>query len=375
MKKYISFPRIEGKGSRQAHCDLPEGTFEREFGREGFFGPVSHLYHTHKPTGWVKWEGPLKPRAFDMTKLGISASHPWNAVPVLHNASMRLRYWEISGSMDDLACNADGDELIFVHAGEGDFFCDFGHMSFREGDYIVLPRGLKWRIKCKTSAKFLLIEATNDGYRLPEKGMLGEQAIFDPAMLDVPALDDAYKAQMDEKEWSVLIKRRGQLSTVTYPFNPLDVAGWHGDNLPVRINWRDIRPVMSHRYHIPPSVHTTFLSSRFVVCTFVPRLIETDPGALKIPFFHSNNDFEEIIFYHMGQFFSRDNIHPGMITLHPSGFAHGPHPGAFKVGEKAARKETDEVAVMIDTRDAVEISDEATGVEWPGYVDSWKEKK
>jgi homogentisate 1,2-dioxygenase len=194
-------------------------------------------------------------------------------------------------------------------------------------------------------------------------------------MLDVPALDEAYKAQMDEKEWRVSIKRRDKFALVTYPFNPLDVAGWHGDNLPVRINWRDIRPVMSHRYHIPPSVHTTFLCNRFVVCTFVPRPIESDPGALKIPFFHSNNDFDEIIFYHQGQFFSRDNIHPGMITLHPSGFAHGPHPGAFKVGEKAARKETDEVAVMVDTRDAVEVTDTATKVEWSGYVDSWKEKK
>ena len=107
---------------------------------------------------------------------------------------------------------------------------------------------------------------------------------------------------------------------------------------------------MSHRYHLPPSAHTTFLANRFVVCTFVPRPIETDAGALKIPFFHSNNDFDEIIFYHQGQFFSRDNIHPGMITLHPAGFAHGPHPGAFKIGEKATRKETDEVAVMVDTR-------------------------
>lgn len=375
MKKYISFPRVEGKNSRQAHCDLPEGTFEREFGSEGFFGPVSHLYHTHKPTGWVKWEGDLRPRAFDMAKLGKINTSPWNAAPIFHNAFMRFRYWETSGKMQQLVVNADGDELIFVHAGEGEFYCDFGHLSFREGDYIILPRGLKWRVECTGIAKFLLIEATHDGYRLPDKGMLGAQAIFDPAMLDVPALDEAYKAQMDEKEWQVVIKRRGNLSTVTYPFNPLDVAGWHGDNLPVRINWRDIRPIMSHRFHIPPSVHTTFLTGRFVVCTFVPRPIETDPGALKIPFFHNNNDFDEIIFYHQGSFFSRDNIHPGMITLHPAGFTHGPHPGAFKMGEKAARKETDEVAVMIDTRDAVEISEEATRVEWNGYVDSWKEKK
>jgi homogentisate 1,2-dioxygenase len=141
-----------------------------------------------------------------------------------------------------------------------------------------------------------------------------------------------------------------------------------------RINWRDIRPLTSHRYHLPPSAHTTFLSSRFVVCTFCPRPIETDPGALKVPFFHNNDDYDEVIFYHRGQFFSRDNIHPGMVTLHPCGFTHGPHPKAFATGAKAARKETDEVAVMIDTRDAVEVAALTEGVEWTGYVDSWKAK-
>jgi homogentisate 1,2-dioxygenase len=373
MKKPISFPRSEGKISRQAHCDLPEGTYEREFGREGFFGPASHLYHTHKPTGWVKWEGDTRPRAFDTTKSGKTVNTPWKAMKLLHNHSMQMRHWETSGNMDHLVTNADGDELIFVHAGEGDLFCDFGHLAFREGDYILLPRGSKWRVECKEKAKFLLIEATNNGFSLPDKGMAGGHAIFDPMMLDVPAIDNAYKAQMDEKEWRVVIKRHNRFSTVTFPYNPLDVTGWHGDNLPVRINWRDIRPLMSHRYHVPPSAHTTFIANRFVVCTFVPRPIESDPGALKIPFYHSNNDFDEILFYHQGQFFSRDNIHPGMITLHPAGFAHGPHPGAFKAGQANTRKETNEVAVMIDTRDAVEISDEATDLEWKGYVDSWKE--
>ncbi len=374
MKKYISFPRVEGKSSRQAHCDLPNGTFEREFGRDGFFGPASHLYHAHKPTGWIKWEGDLRPGAFDMTKIGKVTNCPWKATPIFHNKFMRYRYWETSGKMDHLVTNGDGDELLFVHAGNGELFCDFGHLSFREGDYITLPLGSKWRVECEGIAKFLLIEATNDGYFLPDKGMVGPHAVFDAAMLDVPAIDDAFKAQWEEKEWQVVTKRHNRYSTITFPFNPLDAVGWHGDNLPVRINWRDIRPLMSHRYHLPPSAHTTFLSRHFVVCTFVPRPIETDPGALKIPFFHSNNDFDEIIFYHQGQFFSRDNIHPGMITLHPAGFAHGPHPGAFKIGEKAARKETDEVAVMVDTREAVEITEEAKAVEWKSYVDSWKEK-
>jgi homogentisate 1,2-dioxygenase len=168
-----------------------------------------------------------------------------------------------------------------------------------------------------------------------------------------------------------VVKRRTELSTITYPFNPLDAVGWHGTLMPVRVNWRDIRPLMSHRYHVPPSAHTTFLTDRFVVCTFCPRPLESDPGALRVPFFHNNDDYDEMIFYHRGQFFSRDNIHPGMMTLHPSGITHGPHPKAFSAGQTHSRQETDEVAVMIDARDALEVADLPEGVEWAGYVDSW----
>ncbi len=138
-----------------------------------------------------------------------------------------------------------------------------------------------WRLAPGSRTISLLIEATNNSFKLPERGILGPHAIFDPAALDTPKLDDAFHAQQDEHEWQVKVKRRNTFSTVTYPFNPLDAVGWKGNLAPVKLNWRDIRPVMSHRYHIPPSVHSTFVSDRFVVCTFVPRPIESDPGALK----------------------------------------------------------------------------------------------
>ena len=126
-------------------------------------------------------------------------------------------------------------------------------------------------------------------------------------------MDEAFQQQQsDASRWTVNIKRRGAVSTVTYPFNPLDAIGWHGDLSVARINVRDIRPLMSHRYHLPPSAHTTFVGNRFVVCTFVPRPFESDAGALKVPFFHNNDDYDEMLFYHAGNFFSRDNIHPGM---------------------------------------------------------------
>ncbi len=372
MKQWISFPRIEGTASRQAHADLPPGTYERELGREGFFGPATHMYHRHPPTAWSDFEGPLRPRAFDTNRLAESGSSPWDAVPLLHNAAAKIRYLNLTGSMSTLARNADGDELLFIHQGSGELFCDYGHLSFRDGDYIVLPRGTMWRMEVAAPVAALLIEASNESYRLPDKGMLGPHAIFDQAVLDTPLIDDAFRAQQTDDAWRVEVKSRGKLSIITYPFNPLDAVGWKGDLAPVRINWRDIRPLMSHRYHLPPSVHTTFLASRFVVCTFVPRPFETDPGALKVPFFHNNDDYDEVIFYHAGEFFSRDNIHPGMITLHPSGFTHGPHPKALQNMLEQKAVGTEEVAVMIDTRDPLDIDERATSTEWAGYVDSWK---
>ncbi len=370
---WISLPRSEGSTSRQAHADLPAGTFEREIGREGFYGPVTQMHHHHPPTGWVQFEGPLKPRAFDGTRIEPTASGPWGAAPLLSNAAVRIRLWKGSGAMDHLVRNADGDELLFLHEGAGDLYCDYGHLAVREGDYLLLPRGTMWRLDAGSAFTVLMIEAAGGGYRLPERGLVGYNAVFDPAVLDTPKIDEAFRSQQTEEAWVVLVKREGALSRITYPFNPLDAVGWHGTLAPVRLNWRDIRPLMSHRYHLPPSAHTTFVAPRFVVCTFVPRPLESDPGALKVPFFHSNDDYDEVIFYHRGSFFSRDNIHPGMMTLHPGGFTHGPHPKALKAGLAGAKKETDEVAVMVDARDALAVETAAETVEWPGYVDSWRE--
>jgi homogentisate 1,2-dioxygenase len=372
MKRYIGYPRVEGQASRQAHCDLPPGTYEREMSKEGFFGPAAFFHHRHPPTGWVDFEGPLRPRAFDLTRLEPAAPSPWDAPEVLFNTHCRLRFWRTEGAMDHLVRNADGDELLFVHRGRGELFCDFGHLAIEAGDYVVLPRGTMWRLECAEPLQALLIEATNSSYVLPDKGLVGNHAIFDPAMLDTPRVDEAFLAQQGETPWRVAIKRRNAVSVATYPFNPLDAVGWHGDLSACRINVRDIRPLMSHRYHLPPSAHTTFLADRFVVCTFAPRPFETDPGALKVPFFHNNDDYEEVIFYHDGDFFSRDNIHPGMVTFHPSGFTHGPHPKALSRMLVQTKPATDEYAVMIDTRDALEVGAAAADCEWTGYVDSWK---
>jgi homogentisate 1,2-dioxygenase len=373
-RNWIMPRHVEGNASRQAHADMPEGTYEREISKEGFFGPAAFMHHTHPPTGWSSFEGPLRPRAYNLVGLNEAPQSPWEAPLVLSNKATEIRFWKLQEKMQMLARNADGDQLLFIHTGKGDLLCDYGHLAYESGDYIMLPRGTMWRLEPESTNDILMIEATNTHYTLPDKGLVGPHAIFDPALMDAPKLDDVFKAQQGDVETAVHIKKRGQVSVATYPFNPLDVVGWHGELAPVRINVRHIRPLMSHRYHVPPSAHTTFLSDRFVVCTFAPRPFESDPGALKVPFFHNNDDYDEVLFYHAGDFFSRDNIDAGMMTFHPAGFTHGPHPKALKNMLTQSKEATDEYAVMIDTRDPLDHHDAAASVEWDGYVDSWKQQ-
>jgi len=372
-RKWIPVRGAQGTHSRQAHADLPPGSYEREISKEGFFGPAAFLHHPRPPTGWISFEGPLRPRAFDLNGLSAGEPSPWAAGRVLFNAALEMRFWKLAQAMPALARNADGDQLLFVHAGAGDLFCDYGRIAYAAGDYLYLPRGTMWRLAPAASTAILMIEATNSSFGQPDRGLLGPHALFDPAMLDTPVMDEAFRDhQALPGEVAVEIKKRGQVSVATYPYNPLDAIGWHGDLSPVRLNVAAIRPVMSHRYHLPPSVHTTFLADRFVVCTFTPRPFETDPGALKVPFFHNNDDYDEVLFYHAGDFFSRDHIEAGMMTFHPSGFTHGPHPKALKNMLAQPKPATDEYAVMVDARDPLDVGDAASSVENPAYVNSWR---
>ena len=231
MRNWISFPHREGTHSRQAHADLPEqAIYERELGRSGFFGPATHMHHKHAPTDWVNWEGPLRPRAFDLNDLQeeVSSLSPWVMPDILSNPHCRYRIWRLHEPMPFLVRNADGDELLFIHEGSGEFYCDYGHLILRDGDYVVIPRGTMWRIEPTAPLFILMIEATEDSYQLPDKGLVGNHAIFDPAALDVPAINERFLAQQDENPWSLQIKRHDQVSVVTWPFNPLDAQGGTG---------------------------------------------------------------------------------------------------------------------------------------------------
>jgi homogentisate 1,2-dioxygenase len=204
----------------------------------------------------------------------------------------------------------------------------------------------------------------------PDKGLIGHHALYDPGVIGIP---EPAPHLDDNREWEVRIKVDDEISKVIYPFNPIDIVGWKGDLTVWKLNMRDIRPIMSHRAHLPPSAHTTFLTGGAVVCSFLPRPLEQDPQALRVPFFHRNTDYDEFIFYHDGDFFSKDNIKPGYATLHPRGIHHGPHPKAL--AGQGAKTHTDEYAVMLDGLNPIHVLPAGEQVEWKEYWKSWMEHK
>jgi homogentisate 1,2-dioxygenase len=229
-----------------------------------------------------------------------------------------------------------------------------------------------WRLDTTEPITALLVEATGSSYALPDRGLLGRHALFDPGVLDRPAIDAAFTSQRRDGQWLVRVKRDGKIGTITYPFNPLDAIGWKGDLYPLRLNMRDVRAVSSDRLHLAPSVFTSFRSERFVVCTLSPRPMETDPGALKLPFFHNNDDCDEVIFYHSGNLGSRGKIvGPGDITVHPRGITHGPHPEVMPFMLQHPAKTMEAYSVMIDTFDSLDVAELPEGGEFKDYAKSW----
>lgn len=357
-----------GKVTKQAHVKLPEGLYEEEHGRKGFFGRVSHLYHTELPTGWVNIEGDLRPHNLPP----LFDEHPFTNkfVKILYNSDVEIFLGTLTESPKTFFRNADFDEMFFIHEGEGKIETTYGAIPYSKGDYIIIPRGTTYKTYLSSKTKFLKVESSSE-FEQPTRGILGPNALYDQTAIFVP--EAAVGSEQDLKEYTIEIKYRGKKSYVTYPFNPLTAAGWKGSLYPWKLSIYDYCPINSHRYHIPPSGHTTFVCKNFVICSFVARPLEhTSEGVLKVPFFHSNIDYDEVLFYHQGNFFSRDNIDAGAITYHPQGLHHGPHPKALA---KANDNEwTDEFAVMIDTRYPLSMTSDFAAHENKNYWKSWMSK-
>ena len=364
----------KGRTAKATHVGIPADLTEEEHGRAAFAGPVSHLYRTTPATAWVDVDGPLRPRAFDLNTLAPpDAADPegWRT-EVLANADLRIAVSRRRTPMPFAYRNADGDEVVFVHHGAGILETDYGPLDYAAGDYLVLPRGTVHRWVPDGTESFLLVIESTAPVTLPDFGpLLGRHAVVDPSIVTTPEPYAEPPAGFagDGGRWRVRAKRLGEWTTFTFPHNPFTAVGWSGDLAPLRLHTADIRPITSHRFHLPPSVHTTFRCGRFDIATFVPRPFETDPESLRVPFFHANVDNDEVLFYSRGDFFSRKGIGEGWLSLHPQGAPHGPQPGAAE--RAAAREIADELAVMVECVAPLTVAPEAKDAEDPAYTTSW----
>lgn len=369
----------QGRSTTQGHKGIPEGHFEEEQGRKGFFGPVSHLIKPEPSTRWTHIDGPLRPHLYDPNQLNNKMqSHPsWQRMFFNSDVSVYgfwVQEWKQNQNLSSFR-NADGDTLYFCHTGSGHVMTEYGLLEFIKGSYINIPKSLHHTFICETETQFLIIESKSSSYQEPDRGMVGRNAFYDLAALGKPDLVKLheFKKQKNLSVLKISVKKLDQLTHFTYENCVYDTVGWKGDFFPFTLHIKDMMPMLSARVHLPPSTHTTFVAQGFVVCTFLPRPLETDEDALKVPFYHQNIDYDEILFYHDGDFFSRDNLKAGMMTLHPAGFPHGPHPKAVKNVNK--KTHTDEVAVMIDSWKPFQVDSAMDSVELKDYWRSWMTPK
>jgi homogentisate 1,2-dioxygenase len=385
MPHYTSLGRIPSK--RHTQFKKEEGGLysEQLFSTEGFSSNYSLLYHIHPPTQIIDTKEPtdvnpriateniLKHRSFQGFKIVAENDYLTSRKPVLVNSDCHISLAAPKDSMTDYFYkNADADEVIFIHEGSGVLLSQYGELTFSYGDYIVLPRGTIYQIKFNSDANRLLIIESFGPIRFPNRylskyGQLLEHSPF--CERDIRTPQNLHP--IDETgEFLIKVKKKGLLYPITYSTHPFDVVGWDGCEYPFIFSIHNFEPITG-RVHQPPPVHQTFDGKDFVICSFCPRLYDYHPDSIPAPYNHSNIDSDEVLYYVDGEFMSRKHVEKGMITLHPSGIPHGPHPGA--VEKSIGKKETAELAVMIDTFRPLLLTDYALGIEDKDYVMSWAE--
>ena len=359
--------------------------YEQLFGTEGFHGKSSLLYHIQRPTQITKIVGSksfapeiavaknIMPRKLNGFSIPAKDDFLESRTPLFVNADTQIDLAFPKQSMKDYFFkNADADEVHFIHYGTGELETLFGNIPFQKGDYIVIPRGTIYQYKFNDSNNKILITESASPVEFPgrytnEFGQLLEHAPFCERDIKLPV----YAEPKDEKgEFLIQIKKEQTLHSLVYQYHPFDVVGWDGFLYPYAFSIYDFEPITG-RVHQPPPVHQTFQSRGFVICSFVPRLFDYHPQAIPAPYNHSNIDSEEIIYYVDGDFMSRNDIKEGQFTLHPGVIPHGPAPGAME--RSIGAKETNELAVMIDTFHPLQLTKAAMDIDDGVYFQSWLE--
>jgi homogentisate 1,2-dioxygenase len=360
---------------------------EELMGNKGFAGLSSLIYHVHRPTAVERvrvmkelaWDGDKEQafhhRHFRTARLPASCSPTLDRIPLLYNSDVAISFVRPQAGGDVFYRNAQGDEIVYVSDGSGVLESLFGDLPFRNGDYLVIPRGITHRYRIDGSgpdaARLLVIEGAGDvrtpGRYRNEHGQLLEHSPYCERDIRRPATLQTHDQTGD---FPVLVKKDNRIVEFVLAHHPFDAVGWDGYYYPWALNIADFEPRVG-RFHLPPPAHQTFESDGFVVCSFCPRPYDFDPEAVPVPYNHSNVMSDEMIYYASSEFMSRKGIEYGSITLHPDGIAHGPHPG---VTEKSlGQKRTDELAVMLDSFRPLRASTQAVAVEDPGYQTSWIE--
>ncbi|MBW8751604.1 MAG: homogentisate 1,2-dioxygenase [Propionibacteriales bacterium] len=382
--------------------------YEELMGEEGFSSDSSLLYHVGVPSAIVDsqvWElpdlsttpnHPLKPRHLKLHDLpvpepveGSTGSTTGGANPVEHrrlvlgNGDVRISY-VVAAETSPLYRNAIGDECVYVEAGSGTVETVFGVLSYRQGDYVLIPRATTHRWLPAEQSRLYAIEASSHigppKRYLSRFGQLLEHAPYCERDLHGPGeplvSTGSVSTGSTTEDVEVLVKHRGNGpggivgSRLTYATHPFDVVGWDGCLYPYTFNVEDFMPITG-KVHQPPPVHQVFEGYNFVVCNFLPRKVDYHPQSIPVPYYHSNVDSDEVMFYVGGDYEARkgSGIDVGSISLHPGGYAHGPQPSAVEASIGA--EFFDETAVMVDTFRPLELGEAGLAVEDPAYAWTW----
>lgn len=383
MGYYMRVGQVPAK--RHTVFRKPDGGLYQEelFGTEGFSGNSSLLYHLYPPTvvseAGTPWSVEpkvavaknMKALKFEGFELPPASDWLESRKTLFLNADLSIGLAAPTQTMTEYFFkNADADELLFIHKGAGRVKTQYGSIPFQYGHYVLIPRGTLYQLEFDgPDNRILFIEShspieTPNRYR-NENGQHLEHSPFCERDFVVPEGMETHDVLGNFK---VLIKKQNVIYPYFYANHPFDLVGWDGFHYPYAFSIFDFEPITG-RVHLPPPIHQNFQGRNFVVCSFVPRLYDYHPQAIPAPYHHSNIDSDELLYYVDGDFMSRNDIRQGQITLHPGGIPHGPHPGAIE--RSIGKKETEELAVMIDPFNPVMITEEALKLEITGYYKSW----
>jgi homogentisate 1,2-dioxygenase len=356
---------------------------EHLMGNLGFSGMQSLLYTLRRPTTVLsnervrelKWDPEparvLRMRHLRTHRLESAGGSPVEGrIPLLFNRDLAVSLARPSSTDEFFYRNGQGDEIVFVTEGGGVLESQFGEIPFRKGDYLVVPRGIIHRYRLDDVPQIFLVIESRGPVRTPkryrnEHGQLLEHSPFCERDIRAP---ETLPVHDETGEFPVLVKKHNALHRVVLDHHPLDTVGWDGYYFPWAFNIADFEPIVG-RVHQPPPVHQTFEGDGFVICSFVPRLYDFHPEAVPAPYNHSNVGTDEVLYYCNEEFMSRKGIEYGSVTVHPDGLPHGPQPG--KAEESIGKRETNELAVMIDSFSSLTVARAALECEDTSYGKSW----